>query len=1590
MRPQTGSVSRIALVVVISAWSAAAHAQGAPSGFELALHGSPDVLEGRPAQFRGVAYRVLGLARLEPLPAATVRARYASDVADSGPWQEVRADKSGFFAIAIPMPKEPAGTPHLEVEVGDGKADRRFQFPLRFSAPWLLDLVADRRLYQPGETVHAWARLRDARTLRPLAGQEITLTVTGTPVAGRTLRTNAAGVVSLSAVIPKQAEESYCELVAAIGEREERTGFRIGTRTYERLLVKVAVTPETAKPHQPITVEVDVTTASGAPVRNAAVEIQLDTEKAHGTTDGHGVARIAMHAPAYLTHPTGSESITATVSHPAHGSVTGRALLQLAVPLTMQVDAVAPHAGLVPELDGVLYLHLSEGGGEPAPEKTPVTVTGAAIRGGEQRGETDRHGIVTVPVRLPEGAAIGQGNQATTSVVVRIGGAAPRTAAVSVPVLRDTEVVPTVSRPVVAPGEPITITLDRRASAARSPVVVELLSRSGLIEAHRVAAGTKQLRLRAPMDRLGVIEVRARPVHQREVEEGTGGFDAFIVRPARPSFPVLTADRPLYSIRTTAHLTIATTPGAPQSWAAVAVRDLAAHAGERDIFAQKFLSRAFDRAVLDPDTKAAETFLRTALAAHVSEDVAPVRAPQLVDELGQPGPDGYGLGESAEREVLRDPYPLGDELSRRGIGPVMTQLEALLASALAEGRLSEITTGTGVRRDFAPSALTELDDVPKTLGDGELTLAALHAADRSFTYDNVARRVARVRLIGLLVALAAYLDPGDDATPQQRAAAREPYQRWLPRMVERGLIDATQLADPWGGSFVLRRTTRSSLVPAVEAAGLELVSPGPDGKLGTADDVRDPFARAVPTGTPYAIASGEDELMEQLARLAPGEEVLRRLQEAYRRVTAEVAEEIAGDAVRASFSEGIAGEGFGAAGIGSGYGTGSGRGGLAGRSAKAPSVRMGSASASGRGVSSFARVIREKFPPTLLFVPTVDIDPSGKTQLDIPLSDAVTTYQVEVVVWSSDGWTWSESTRIRVDKEIVIDAPVPGYATVGDRLDLPVRVGNRTGKDRELVVALFGPDSTDRPLAERTGVKVPANDSVAVPIELPLAQALDGKVTVGVRAIDGTPLDAVRRPLVVYRPTRRVRRSVDVLTSGAGHLELEVPPRATAREGSTLLLRVGANLFEIPPGGEWSDWVDAWLGPVEVGPNTMSDLGQSTATRARGIAAAWRAPEVDESTLADALVAMTRDLDALTDADGAIALRTRAEILLALAPASRKIDARGQSLADDLVAALRSLRKAIESNIAEAGDDSHVLALAAAALALTRPAGGDLARVRELVRRARRAELQVGDFTWIATRDNSHATSALVALAEIELGQRADAIALLRTLARLEIDHRPVDPWSHALARVAAARTGSERPGQSLKLEIDGQTHTAEPSGGLLQLPAPALGKPGRHRVAIVTGAGETTLYYLQATAEYGLPWDVVPDRPGSLAVTIEGESKGLDQRAELELVVRNGSPRTIAAPMVELALPAGTELDEEGRAAIRRHVVGEPDATRGTLRLRLAGLPPGAMRRIPLPFRWSIGGDLIGLGIAAYPDDRPDDLTVSAPRTLHIEEVRP
>ncbi len=1570
---------RAAIVLVLLSLPLVAQAQSLPdTGYELALSGPSEVRGDRDVHFRGVAYRVRGLATLTPF-AGPVRARFRTVVSE-GPWRSSTSDTHGRFEIDVPVLHAGTGS-CIEVEVGPEDASRTFVVPVTVVAPLDVHLVTDRVLYEPGEPVHVWALVRDTASGAPQVSAAVTFELAGPAIdrIERTATTNAAGVATLDLVLGEHATEGWVSVTMRVGDIAPTTGFRVGQRVWERIFAHADVTPEEVAPGGETTVRVAVTTPDATPVRDANVDVEVaGAAVGSALTDANGIATLLVHAPAYLSGDVGGASVHVHVSHPAYGSIETFANMRVAVPLSLEIDVLAAHQWLTPELDDVLFVHLVDALGHPAPAGTRVEVSGPAVPGGTASATSDENGLAEIRVRLPLGASAGPYRERRASFDVHvIGGPLERMAHLTVPVSLEPLVLPTTAHPVVAPGSVLEVALARRPAADRSTIVVELIEAAHAepLDVVYVSAHVYVARLHVPADRIGRFRIRARPVDENESLEGAGGTTSVLVVPAGPDFVTLTPERVRWQVGETAHVVLESRPNGPRAWGAVLVRDLAAHGGEID-FAMWFLERAYDEALLHPESAVSERLVRTSLAAETTSDGAPTVAGPLVDALGLPAEPGGATATDPSRDVLRDPWSLARELERRGSGVMMLALENRLEEALATGGLDDVTEGVGAQRRFRADVL-DAEEYP-TLGEAGTTPAMLTAVDPSFTYEHVARRVARARLVALLSSLAAYLDPGDQASLAPRTADREPWQRWLARMVERGVIPSEALDDPWGHQFALTPAAHPTFVLSTAATGVELVSPGPDGRLGTADDVRDPFVRVVAAGTPYAVASGEDALMRQLAILSPVERTLPALRDAYRRISAEMTEDEIGDAVHASVSEGTIGlsgfgtVGFGAGGggTGSGYGSGSGHGGMTGHGSATP--RIG-------GSGNFARLVRERFPPTVLFTPTFELDPSGHTRLDIPLADAVTSYRVEVIVWRADGWIWSARTEIQSDREIVVDAPIPNVARIGDRLLLPVRVGNRGTVARTLRLALHGDDALGVPDGAPVEVTVEAGGTAAVPFVITLGVRGEGSLSVVAADANGDVLDAVRRPLQVIAPARTVRVTRERFVEGHGAIDLVVPAGADALSAS-LELVVGAALFDQSGDGTY----EAWAIAPERDPRFYRTDAIASALRGVqptelgfAIAAGYPDTGVSDDELRSAAETLTTNLDGsrVTDSLRLTALSTT---LIGLSHA--RLETR-PALAEDLQRLIDRLTREVgDAAVGLDGDTSRTV-LAAAALAT---AGGErsAARARELLRRAEPDLVRVGDDLWVAVADDATRTTLAYAMAELALGDRARSFALLATVARWRARGRYLGVEDLALARSIALALAGTASVDAARIDIDGTGSEMTLYDGRDTIDASVLATAGAHRVGI--DVGDHIAIHAIARTQYGVPWETPPERPGPFALTLVGETHGQDEIASLELVVANHSPRWIAHPVVEIAMPTGAELTAAALSRIR-----EPgrrvDLTASLLTVALEPIAPGAERRILLPVRWSIAGTLAGIGASAYATDRLDAVSVLVPAPLEI-----
>ncbi|MFT3773093.1 MAG: alpha-2-macroglobulin family protein [Minicystis sp.] len=304
--------------------------------------------------------------------------------------------------------------------------------------------------------------------------------------------------------------------------------------------------------------------------------------------------------------------------------------------------------------------------------------------------------------------------------------------------------------------------------------------------------------------------------------------------------------------------------------------------------------------------------------------------------------------------------------------------------------------------------------------------------------------------------------------------------------------------------------------------GFELHSPGPDGVLGNADDVKDPFERVLRSGTPYAKAAQEDRLVDARLDMEVGEATVS----AWQRIMEELTGTVLGGVVGGSLG------GIGAGGGGLGYGSGHGR--LGGSGRRSAGMTSG----------------------VYWWSPPVRTDDRGHVRFHVPLGDAETTWRI-AFVGVPDG-ARQATTHVDVPVALPLSARVDTGARwiEGDRVEAAITVRNRSAKPvhATLAIAASGVARLPDPKDATQAADVPAGGAAVVRVPVEAGAAGAAELTVTVRAPDlpndvahhtwevrpaGEPMDLTR--------AQWVESSATLAVSVAGVAEGDKPAPAAMR-----------------------------------------------------------------------------------------------------------------------------------------------------------------------------------------------------------------------------------------------------------------------------------------------------------------------------------------------------------------------------------------------------------------------------------------------------------
>lgn len=414
-------------------------------------------------------------------------------------------------------------------------------------------------------------------------------------------------------------------------------------------------------------------------------------------------------------------------------------------------------------------------------------------------------------------------------------------------------------------------------------------------------------------------------------------------------------------------------------------------------------------------------------------------------------------GQDLERDLpTHDPAGHAKEDLRRAFKSVLMSLEgAVMEAAASPDTLRDVfrkdKSGYGFNPELFTLVTAAMEPPPETPGGEPIVLADLVALDKQVTFDNVARRVARLRLFRVLSGVRSYRMNHGLGDPDE-PALRDP-NALLRRAAVTGEIPPESLVDPWGGTMAFVKAGSGPHLPFMTVRGFELHAPGPDGKIGTADDVKSPFQRVLASKTPYADALDEDRIVDAELDMDVSDTTVSNWESTL--------QELTGQSLGLG-SIGLIGSSHGAGGIGYGQGIGLGGIGLVGRQTK--------------GISTGAAY----------FAPPARTDDKGHIHLRVPLGDVETTWRL-VLVGAPDGATPAVST-VDIASALPLSARVDAGAAwiQGDEADVVITVRNRTEAAAKVALTMTagGAAEMGSPADKAKSIDVPAGGASQVAVRL--------------------------------------------------------------------------------------------------------------------------------------------------------------------------------------------------------------------------------------------------------------------------------------------------------------------------------------------------------------------------------------------------------------------------------------------------------------------------------------------------------------------------
>jgi hypothetical protein len=323
-------------------------------------------------------------------------------------------------------------------------------------------------------------------------------------------------------------------------------------------------------------------------------------------------------------------------------------------------------------------------------------------------------------------------------------------------------------------------------------------------------------------------------------------------------------------------------------------------------------------------------------------------------------------------------------------------------------------------------------------------------------------------------------------------------------LVNAGLIEKSDLLDPWGHPY------RFNLYGNATYAGyFTISSAGPDGRWDTADDLKDVtqwgINRRFPQGGILVRLGFRGGMGGMADGIGPIEE----------RVMPMAAFKAAAPMNRAVMQQ---------------------------DESKAQSLsKPGSSGAQ-------APRVREYFPETMYWNPSLITDDNGKAEVKLPMADSITSWRLSVMGNTADGQLGSMTIPVKCFQDFFVDLDLPVALTANDQINIPVACYNYLHTAQNVTLTLDqAPWFTMRGEAKQT-IHMDA-DQVKV-VYFPITAVAIGNHALKLTAIGTKYSDAIQKYIDVMPDGRQVRQAINDRLEKASDKTVDIPAEAIQNASS--------------------------------------------------------------------------------------------------------------------------------------------------------------------------------------------------------------------------------------------------------------------------------------------------------------------------------------------------------------------------------------------------------------------------------------------------------